>query len=77
MGGGYEDSLKMDPERMGIIPRIVQDVFNIMGDKEQYKYTVHVSYLEVGVDYIVIYTQYVINLLILLVLVLVKREGKK
>ena len=47
MGGGYEDSLKMDPDGMGIIPRIVQEIFNTINDKEVYKYKVAVSYLEV------------------------------
>jgi hypothetical protein len=47
MGGGYEDSLKMDPEGMGIIPRIVQEIFLTIADKEKYKYKTHVSYLEV------------------------------
>ena len=47
MGGGYEASLKMDPEGMGVIPRIVQEMFLNMDDKESYEYKVKVSYLEV------------------------------
>jgi len=47
MGGGYEASLKMDPDGMGIIPRIVQEVFNEIREQEENTYTVNVSYLEV------------------------------
>ncbi|XP_060598856.1 chromosome-associated kinesin KIF4-like [Ruditapes philippinarum] len=47
MGGGYEDSLKMDPDGMGIIPRIVQEIFNTISEKENYKFKVAVSYLEI------------------------------
>ncbi|XP_045202855.1 chromosome-associated kinesin KIF4-like [Mercenaria mercenaria] len=47
MGGGYEDSLKMDPDGMGIIPRIVQEIFNTVNEKENYKFKVTVSYLEI------------------------------
>lgn len=49
MGGGYEESLKMDPDGMGIIPRIVQEIFNTANEKENYKFKVSVSYLEVTV----------------------------
>jgi hypothetical protein len=51
MGGGYEDSLKMDPDGMGIIPRIVQEIFNTISEKENYKFKVAVSYLEVNYQY--------------------------
>ena len=37
----------MDPEGMGVIPRIVQEIFLTMDDKESYEYKVKVSYLEV------------------------------
>ncbi|XP_052792482.1 chromosome-associated kinesin KIF4-like [Mya arenaria] len=47
MGGGYEDSLKMDPEKMGIIPRIVQEIFNTINDRENCTFKVAVSYLEI------------------------------
>ena len=52
MGGGYEASLKMDPEGMGVIPRIVQEMFNTMKDKEAYEYSVKVSYLEVNFSFV-------------------------
>lgn len=47
MGGGYEESLKMDPDGMGIIPRIVQEIFNTVSEKENYTFKVSVSYLEI------------------------------
>ena len=47
MGGGYEASLKMDPEGMGVIPRIVQEIFLNMDQNEEYEYAIKVSYLEV------------------------------
>ncbi|WAQ97743.1 KIF4-like protein [Mya arenaria] len=36
MGGGYEDSLKMDPEKMGIIPRIIinEELQDLLEKKE-------------------------------------------
>ena len=51
MGGGYEASLKMDPEGMGVIPRIVQEIFLKMDEKEEYEYTTKLSYLEVSTKF--------------------------
>jgi len=48
MGGGYEDSLKMDPDGMGIIPRIVLETYNMINERENCTFEVSVSYLEVS-----------------------------
>ena len=48
MGGGSDVSLNKDPKEMGIIPRVIQELFAGIGDlKDRYDFTVKVSYLEV------------------------------
>ena len=48
MGGCYEASLNQDEEAMGIIPRILRDLFIGINEREEYDFTVKVSYLEVS-----------------------------
>ena len=48
MGGNYEDSLGGDEEGMGVIPRVLRDIFVGIQDNETYDYTVRISYMEVS-----------------------------
>ncbi|GFO46913.1 chromosome-associated kinesin kif4a [Plakobranchus ocellatus] len=45
--GGYEASLEGDEDAMGVIPRILREVFQIIVDKKDFKFAVRVSYLEI------------------------------
>lgn len=47
MGGGYQDSLSGDEFMMGVIPRVVRDLFKGIEDKDGFQFDVRVSYLEV------------------------------
>ncbi|XP_076467729.1 chromosome-associated kinesin KIF4A-like isoform X3 [Babylonia areolata] len=47
MGGCYEASLNQDEEAMGIIPRILRDLFNGITERTDYTFKVTVSYLEI------------------------------
>ncbi|KAL8585680.1 hypothetical protein ACOMHN_053178 [Nucella lapillus] len=47
MGGCYEASLNQDEEAMGIIPRILRDLFNGITERNDYSFKVTVSYLEI------------------------------
>jgi len=47
MGGNYEDSLGGDEEGMGVIPRVLRDIFVGIQDNETYDYTVRISYMEI------------------------------
>ena len=47
MGGCYEASLSQDEMAMGIIPRILRDLFRGIADRPEYNFQVCVSYLEV------------------------------
>ena len=48
MGGGYGVSLDSDEEMVGIIPRVIRDLFAGIKDLEQkYQFVIRVSYLEV------------------------------
>jgi hypothetical protein len=48
MGGCYEASLSQDEELMGIIPRILRDLFAGIAERTEYEFSVKVSYLEVN-----------------------------
>lgn len=48
MGGGYGVNLDSDEEMVGIIPRVIKDLFAGIKDLEQkYQFVIRVSYLEV------------------------------
>ncbi|XP_061164849.1 chromosome-associated kinesin KIF4-like [Saccostrea echinata] len=47
MGGCYEASLNEDEVEMGIIPRVIKELFNGITDKSDSDFTVKVSYLEI------------------------------
>ncbi|XP_005097334.1 chromosome-associated kinesin KIF4A isoform X2 [Aplysia californica] len=47
MGGCYEDSLTGDEEGMGVIPRVLQDLFQHIQDKEDIEFSVRLSYMEI------------------------------
>ncbi|XP_070197100.1 chromosome-associated kinesin KIF4-like isoform X2 [Littorina saxatilis] len=47
MGGIYEASLSQDEEAMGIIPRIIRDLFEGIAERPEYTFKVTVSYLEI------------------------------
>lgn len=47
MGGCYEASLSQDEEMMGIIPRILKDLFKGIQERPDCDFKVRVSYLEV------------------------------
>ncbi|XP_064607442.1 chromosome-associated kinesin KIF4A-like [Liolophura sinensis] len=47
MGGGYQDSLSGDEFMMGVIPRVVRDLFKGIEDKDGFQFDVRVSYLEI------------------------------
>lgn len=45
--GGYEASLEGDEDAMGVIPRILREVFQTIEEKKESKFSVKVSYLEI------------------------------
>lgn len=47
MGGCYEASLNEDETEMGIIPRVIRELFNGISDRKDSDFNVKVSYLEV------------------------------
>jgi len=47
MGGCYEESLNQDEDAMGIIPRILRDLFTGIAERPEYSFKITVSYLEV------------------------------
>lgn len=47
MGGCYEASLNEDETEMGIIPRVIRELFNGISDRKDSEFNVKVSYLEV------------------------------
>ncbi|XP_076446385.1 chromosome-associated kinesin KIF4A-like isoform X13 [Babylonia areolata] len=47
MGGCYEAYLSQDEDAMGIIPRILRDLFRGISEKSEYSFRVTVSYLEI------------------------------
>ena len=47
MGGCYEASLNQDEDAMGIIPRILRDLFTGIAERPEYSFKITVSYLEV------------------------------
>ena len=52
MGGCYEDSLSGDEASMGIIPRVLKELFNGFENKAaEFDFDVKVSYIEVSVVY--------------------------
>ena len=48
MGGCYEASLKEDLDAMGIIPRVLRELFHRIEEHEDSDFLVKVSYLEVS-----------------------------
>ena len=49
MGGCYEDSLSGDEDSMGVIPRVLRDIFKGIETRTQLDISVKVSYMEVSV----------------------------
>ncbi|XP_048775989.2 chromosome-associated kinesin KIF4-like isoform X2 [Ostrea edulis] len=47
MGGCYEASLSEDETEMGIIPRVIRELFNGIADRPESDFAVKVSYLEI------------------------------
>lgn len=47
MGGCYEASLNEDETEMGIIPRVIRELFNGINERKNSDFTVKVSYLEI------------------------------
>lgn len=47
MGGCYEASLEADEDDMGVIPRVLRDIFLHIENTHNVEFTVRVSYLEV------------------------------
>ncbi|XP_078326177.1 chromosome-associated kinesin KIF4-like isoform X2 [Crassostrea virginica] len=47
MGGCYEASLNEDETEMGIIPRVIRELFNGISDRKDSEFNVKVSYLEI------------------------------
>ncbi|XP_076446374.1 chromosome-associated kinesin KIF4A-like isoform X2 [Babylonia areolata] len=47
MGGCYEAYLSQDEDAMGIIPRILRDLFRGISEKSEYSFRVTVSYLDI------------------------------
>ncbi|KAH9489789.1 Chromosome-associated kinesin kif4a [Bulinus truncatus] len=47
MGGCYEASLEGDEDDMGVIPRVLRDIFLTIKDKDSMEYSVTVSYIEI------------------------------
>ena len=45
--GGYEASLEGDEDAMGVIPRILREVFQTIEHKTDSTFSVKVSYMEV------------------------------
>lgn len=50
MGGCYEASLNEDETEMGIIPRVIRELFNGINERKNSDFTVKVSYLEVNLS---------------------------
>lgn len=49
MGGGYGVSLDTNEEIVGVIPRVIRDLFSGIKERtETFEFTVKVSYLEVS-----------------------------
>ena len=46
MGGGYDLDETASEEIMGIIPRVIRDVFRGMADRPDFEFSIKVSYLE-------------------------------
>jgi hypothetical protein len=51
MGGCYEASLNEEEAEMGIIPRVIRELFNGIADRPETEFSVKVSYLEVRFIY--------------------------
>ena len=47
MGGGYEISLDTSSDIVGIIPRVIRQLYEGIEENQDYTYAVKVSYLEV------------------------------
>ncbi|KAL3880607.1 hypothetical protein ACJMK2_032834 [Sinanodonta woodiana] len=47
MGGGYEASIKGYSDEMGVIPRVLHELFQGMAQREEYEFLTKVSYLEI------------------------------
>ena len=46
--GGYEASLEGDEDAMGVIPRILRELFSSVEEKAESNFSIRVSYIEVG-----------------------------
>ena len=47
MGGAYEISLDKNADAVGIIPRVIRQLFETIEDTEDFEFCVRVSYIEV------------------------------
>ncbi|CAL1536848.1 unnamed protein product [Lymnaea stagnalis] len=47
MGGIYESSLEGDEDDMGVIPRVLRDIFQHIKEKDEIEFTVSISYMEI------------------------------
>ena len=48
MGGGYGICMDTDDSIVGIIPRVIRDLFSGIEERKDFSFTVKVSYLEVS-----------------------------
>ena len=55
MGGGYEISLDTSSDVVGIIPRVIKQLYEGIDESSDYSYVVRVSYLEVVHPYAMVY----------------------